>query len=198
MTYLMLHAERLHSIVTDQPLIPAADVAKVRDAAALLVEARRLRDAAEEDIAETRAAERERGFTAGFAEGKAAADAVLTETLTALATKAAEDEADRRSQIARLAIEVVRRMAGEIAAGTMVAGLAERATAELTDNPGVVVRVAPQNVVATQQRLSDRAVTVQADENLNIHDCVVDTSIGSSHAGLEIQLAALGRAWLPQ
>lgn len=198
MSFVLLHADRLRSVATDHPLIRAADVPSVRDAADLLVEAGRLRDAAEEEIAAARAAEQQRGYEAGFAEGKAAADAAATQALATIEAEARAREDERRRQIAQLAIEVVRRIAGEIDDSAMVAGLAERAAAGMTDGPGAIVRVAPAHLAATQDRLAGRPVTVQADEGMDPLDCVVETAVGRTHAGLEIQLAALERAWRQQ
>lgn len=196
MSYVVLHADRLRSVVADDALVPAAEVAVLRDATALLMEAGRLREHAEQDIADTRVAAHAIGIEEGQADGQAAAEAATTEALFKLQATAAEAETERRADVARLAIEVVRRIAGEIGSPTIVAGIAERATLSLTGDGGAVVRVATPCVEAVRERLAGRpGVTVEADPALEASDCVVETPLGRTHAGLETQLTAIAQAW---
>lgn len=196
MTFVLLHADRLRSIAVDDPLVSANEVDTVRDAAALLVEAGRLRDSAEQDIAAARSAACQAGLDEGREAGRGDAEARLTEALARLEAAGVEREAKARGDVARLAIEVLRRMAGEFDAPALVAGLAERAAASVAADAGAVVRVAPGIANAVRERLATRSgLTVEDDATLGEHDCVLETPLGRTHAGLETQLAAIERAW---
>jgi flagellar biosynthesis/type III secretory pathway protein FliH len=196
MSFVLLHADRLRSVAASDALVRARDVDSVRDAAALLVEAGRLRDSAEQDIAAAREAAHEAGREEGRALGRAAAAEAMTEALARIEAAAAEREAKRQGDVARLALEVVRRMAGDLGDAALVAGLAERAAASVTAEAGAIVRVAPGVADAVRDRLRARAeLTVEGDAALSPHDLVLETPLGRTHAGLETQLAAIERAW---
>lgn len=196
MSYVILHADKLRSVASDDALVSATEVEALRDAMALLSEAGRLRDDAEQDIAAARTQARAAGEDEGRADGRALVQAATTETLAKLHDTAAAVETERRADIARLALEVVRRIAGDIGSPSVVAGLVERATLSLTSDAGAVVRVAAPCVEAVRERLAAReGVTVEADPTLDATDCVIETPLGSTHAGLETQLSALARAW---
>ena len=196
MSFVLLHADRLRSVVAADALVPASEVETVRHAAELLAEACRLRDAAVEEVAQARAAAHAEGLAAGQAQGRAEADAQVAAALVELQARAVEQEVRRRGDIARLAIEVVRRVAGEVGEASFVAGLAERAAAALAPDQPAVVRVAPGVADAVRARLSSHpAVTVEADPAVTQVDCVLETTLGRTHAGLETQLGAIERAW---
>jgi len=196
MSFVLLHADRLRSVATDDPLVPAAEAERVRDAAGLLVAAGRLREVAEHDIAAARDAARAAAAEQGLAQGLAEAKAHTTEALARLGAQAAEREQARSRDVARLAVEVVRRIAGELPDGALVAGLAERAAAGLTADQPATVRVAPAAADAVRARLADRpGLMVEGDATLEADDCVLETALGRTHAGLETQLSAVERAW---
>nr|WP_239024667.1 FliH/SctL family protein [Sphingomonas corticis] len=101
---------------------------------------------------------------------------------------------EQRGDLARLALEVVRRIAADLGAADMVAAMADRAAAGVAPDLAPTVRVHPDALAATRARLGER-VAVEADAALAPTDCVIATSLGEVHAGLETQLAALARAW---
>lgn len=196
MTFLVLHADRLATALADDPLVPAADVGRVQDALALLAEAGDLRRGAEATTAAAREAARAEGFAAGRAEGLAAAETERQAELFRIALRDSELQRERQKDIARLALEVVRRIAGELDAGAMVAGLAERAAVQLAPDSMAVVRVAPAAVEGVRARLEGRAgLSVEADPSLEGQDCVIETALGRTHAGLDTQLAQIERMW---
>jgi flagellar biosynthesis/type III secretory pathway protein FliH len=196
MTFLVLHADRLATALADDPLIPAADVGRVQDALALLAEAARLRSDAGDAIDAARATARAEGFAEGRADGLAAAESERQAELFRIALRDSELQRERQKDIARLALEVVRRIAGEFDDGAMVAGLAERAAAQLAPDSVAMVRVAPAAVEATRTRLEGRSgLSVEADPSLGPQDCVIETALGRTHAGLDTQLAQIERMW---
>jgi type III secretion protein L len=91
---------------------------------------------------------------------------------------------------------VVRRIAGELDDGVMVAGLAERAAAQLAPDSMAVVRVAPAAIEVVRARLNGRVgLSVEADPLLGDQDCVIETALGRTHAGLDTQLTQIERMW---
>jgi flagellar biosynthesis/type III secretory pathway protein FliH len=196
MSFLVLHADRLATALTDDPLVPADDVGRVQDALSLLAEAGRLRVGAGDAIDAARENARAEGFAAGRAEGLAAAEGERQAELFRIALRDGELQRERQKDIARLALEVVRRIAGELDHGAMVAGLAERAAAQLAPDSVAVVRVAPTALDAVRTRLDGRAgLGVEADPMLGAQDCVIETALGRTHAGLDTQLAQIARVW---
>lgn len=196
MSFLVLHADRLATALTDDPLVPAADVGRVQDALALFAEAGDLRQGAEEAIQAARAAAHAEGFAAGHEQGLAAAETERQAELFRIALRDSELQRERQKDIARLALEVVRRIAGELDDGVMVAGLAERAAAQLAPDSVAVVRVAPAAAEVVRARLKARAgLSVEADPLLGDQDCVIETALGRTHAGLDTQLAQIERMW---
>ncbi len=196
MSFLVLHADRLATALTDDPLVPAANVGRVQDALALLADAGDLRQGAEDAIDAARAAAHAEGFAAGREQGLAAAESERQAELFRIALRDSELQRERQKDIARLALEVVRRIAGELDDGVMVAGLAERAAAQLAPDSGAVVRVAPAAAEVVRARLNGRAgLSVEADPLLGDQDCVIETALGRTHAGLDTQLAQIERMW---
>lgn len=196
MSFLVLHADRLATALTDDPLVSADDVGRVQDALALLAEAGRLRAGAGDAINAARENARAEGFAAGRAEGLAAAESERQAELFRIALRDGELQRERQKDIARLALEVVRRIAGELDRGAMVAGLAERAAAQLAPDSMAVVRVAPAALDAVRARLDGRAgLSVEPDPLLGEQDCVIETALGRTHAGLDTQLAQIERMW---
>jgi flagellar biosynthesis/type III secretory pathway protein FliH len=196
MSFLVLHADRLATALTDDPLVPADDVGRVQDAIALLAEAGRLRTGAGDTIDAAREHARAEGFETGRSDGLAAAEAERQAELFRIALRESELQRERQKDIARLALEVVRRIAGELDDGAMVAGLAERAAAQLAPDSVAVVRVAPVAVDLVRAQLDGRAgLSVEADPSLGAQDCVIETVLGRTHAGLDTQLAQIERMW---
>lgn len=196
MAWQLLRADALGLVAADDPVVPAAEVSRLRDADALLAAARALHESIAAEVEAARARGHAEGVAAGLAEGRnTAADEAHTE-LFALARRAAAERDRQRGEVAKLALQVVRRIAGEVGPPAIVAGLAETAAASLLPDTVATVRVPPAATAATIGRLGKwPSLTVVADETLADDDCIVETSFGSTRAGLETQLAAVDRAW---
>lgn len=195
MTYLLIHADQLATILTDDPIVPAGDLDRLRDGLDLLGKARGVHDAAVARVAAAEAGARALGHADGLAEGRAIAEGEGRERIFALAVKAAEDRRRLRADVTALAIEVVRRIAGQVGSDTMVAALADRAAAELLPDQLATIRVAPRAVAETRRRIGKRpGLQIEADDRLDANDCVVETALGRTHAGLDTQLATIARA----
>lgn len=196
MSYVVLHADQFTTALATNPIVPSAQVDRFRDALRLFEEAGRVREEARGSIDEARGEGRAEGFEAGRREGRAAGEEEMRGELLRLTERAQADEPRRRAEIAALALEVVRRIAGEVGDAAMVAGLAERAAAAVSPDLTAVVRVAPAAAAAVSARLGDRpGVAVEEDPALGPTDCVVETPYGRTHAGLEVQLAQVERVF---
>lgn len=196
MSFLLLHKGGAGTLLTDDPVVPAAEIPALQQSLKLLSHAEgRLETVAQQAAALADAAKQE-GFEAGRRLGEAAAAAQISARLFDLEVKAAQIRAEQRVEAAKLAIEIVRRIAAEVGTETLVAGLAEKAASELAPDTHSVVRVSPASRESVSERLArfDR-LTVTADPLLSDDDCVVETSSGVIRAGLETQLAAIERAW---
>lgn len=195
-SFLLLHADSASTLLADDPIVPADDVTRLEDVTALLDAAAALRNDAQEARDAARAAARAEGFAAGHAEGRAAGEASIRDELLRLAQDDAVRAETQRADLAKLALEVVRRIAGTIGAPEMIAGIAAQAAAQVAPETAATVRVHPAAVVRVTERLATlRHISVEADETLAPDDCVVATPLGRTHAGLDTQIAQLERAW---
>lgn len=192
--YVLIRADTAATLVRDDPLVPASDVPALTDIQAVLDAAARLRDDARTAANEIADVAREEARAAGRAEGIAAGQAEVREELLRLVQADAARAEAQRGDLARLGLEVVRRIAGDLGSPEMVAALADRAAAALAPEPVPVVKVHPDAVETVRARLSSRAA-VEADATLDATDCVLVTPLGAVRAGLETQLAQLARAW---
>ena len=192
MTFYLIARADDATLLTDDPVLPPDAVTRCASAVYLVAAASHMRAEVESAAARAAAAARD----AGYREGEAAAAADVQRRLFALSLDLAAERNRLRGDVARLAVEVVRRVAGELGEAPLVAALAERATAGLLPDDIATVRVAPGAQAAVRHRLARlHGVTVTADGTLAPNDCVVETKLGVSHAGLDTQLAAIERAW---
>jgi type III secretion protein L len=196
MSFVLLHADRVATALTDDPVVPASEVGALQDAAALLAAAGQIRAEAEDRATEAMEAGYAKGHAQGLADGHAAGEAEMRTEMFRLALRDGEERTKRQKEIASLALEVVRRIAGAIGDEPMVARLAERAAAQLAPETAATVRVPPAALAEAMQRLADhRHLTVEEDASLAPTDCVVETALGRTHAGLETQLSQIERSW---
>lgn len=196
MSFVVLHADRFTTALATDPIVPAAEVETVRDTIALFEAAGRLRGEAQASVDQAREIGHAQGYAEGRLEGRAAGEEEVRAELLRLTREAQAEEARRRAELARLALEVVRHIAGEIGEPATVAGLAQRAVATVSPDLAVTVRVPPAAVAEVSARLADRpGLTVEGDSALGGADCIVETFLGRTHAGLETQLAQIERVW---
>lgn len=196
MSFIVLHADRFATALADDPIIPAADLRLLNGAVALLNEANQVHSDIGQRADAARREAHEAGYADGHREGLEAGAGDIRSELFRLAMRDGEERRARRAEIATLALEVVRRIAGEVGDAAFVAGLADRATAALVPDTVATVRVAPAQVAQVTARLAARTgIVVEGDATLAADDCVVETALGHTHAGLETQLAQIETAW---
>lgn len=192
--FVLIRADAAATLLRDDPIVRAADVPVLTEADRLLAAASALRDDARRSSEHAAQVARAEGYAAGHAEGLAAGSAEIRDELLRLAGADAQRAAAQRADLARLALEVVRRIAADLGAPEMVAALAEKAAAAIAPETPLSVRVPPAALSRARERLGAQA-TVQPDETLRETDCVLVTPLGEVRAGLETQLAQLAKQW---
>lgn len=197
MTLTVIAAGEGVAALTDNWRIPRRQVQPMRDGLALLRESdRRLATALTETEA-SRAKARLEGFAVGRAEGARLAADEAAGALACLAAEGERELAALRADVGRLALEVVRRVAGDLDPAAFLPAMVERAVREVLPDQPLQVRIAPGATGAVETRLwaINAAIEVVADDRLGPLDCVLETANGRVQAGLDAQLAALERAF---
>jgi flagellar biosynthesis/type III secretory pathway protein FliH len=196
MSYLLLHRDATCSLFAARPLIPAEALGHLAEALGLLRAAQSLRADMATRVADAEARGAVEGHRAGLAAGEADAVREQSAWLFDANLKAAEARAAMRRETAALVVAALRRVAGELGPDTVVAGLAERAVADLAPDRRMTVKVAPARLESVAARLRHvPLLSVEPDPGLGDSDCVIETSLGRTLAGLDVQIETLGRRW---
>lgn len=203
MTFVALIRDASVNLATDQLVLRAEEVQALTHAVDIGQRLARLLAESEQRLAVVRQVACDEGHAAGKEAGLLAArDEVATE-LTAMASAAHHQRLALQGSVTRLAIQVVRKLAGEVGASEMVAGLAQTAAADLLSGVSLTLRVHPSVVDAVRVRMDIYAATraahpgrllhveIRADAVLDPFDCILDTALGTTIAGLEDQLKRL-------
>jgi flagellar biosynthesis/type III secretory pathway protein FliH len=196
MRYMTIHRDPWLAALVRGAHVPAAEVPQLRTAADLLAEARRIRASAAAEVQAAAAKAADAARLEGLAAGRAEAEAEMGARLFTLEAEAADARLALREQLLELALGIVRRIAGELGDGPLVAALAARATEEMLPDAKVVVRVHPAALAATRARLPGH-VQVVGDAATAPLDCQIETPLGRTLAGLDVQLAAIARTLSP-
>lgn len=194
MSFVLIRADAAATLMRADPIVRAADVPVLDDVQRLLADAQVLREDARAASAQAGEDARAEGYAAGHAEGLAAGAALVRDELLRLAQADAARSETQRTDLARLGLEVVRRIAADLGPAEMVAALAAKAVAAVAPDPQLTVRVPPAALAETRERLG-AGVAIEPDETLGATDCILSTPLGEVRAGLETQLAQLARQW---
>jgi len=203
MTFVALVRDPSVSLTTDQLVIRADDVQALNNAVDVGRRLTRLLEESEQQLASARQRAFDEGHAAGKEAGLLAARDEISAQLTAMALAAHRQRIALQGSVARLAIQVVRKLAGEIGAPEMVAGLAQTAASDLLPGTSLTVRVHPSVADAVSMRLGAAQsahpgktlhVEIRVDDALDPFDCTLDTACGTAIAGLEAQLKRLETA----
>ncbi len=173
-------------------LIKASDRAAFAEAHALLAETSRIKG----DMLDRSAAARDEAYREGLTKGYEQVQGYFLSKLDEMSAALAQHEQERRASIADAAMAAVRMMIGDLGAGDIVPGLAERALDRMGEDSRYSVEVAPDHVEAVATRLAGReGVAVEANPALGPLDCVVRTSTGRVIANLDTQIETLAQRW---
>lgn len=197
MALVLLSSGRDFAALADGWRIPKAEVRSLGKADALLTLAAKRAAAADTLAAEAEAAARWRGYEEGKREGRAAGAAEAARAVAALAQETRRTQAEQRRMLGVLALEVVRRIAAGLGPQAVLEALAEQAARELLGDQPLSVHVAPDAAEGVSRRLwpLNAEIEVVADGQVQDGGCLVVTARGSAYASLELELAALERAF---
>jgi flagellar biosynthesis/type III secretory pathway protein FliH len=204
MSYYALFACDEAAVGTGRRVFAPGELQQLQDAQALLAALQRQREQAEARQAAAFDKARREGAAAGLAEGRLAARRELAQAQLDLAARAQrEREALRRqteATVAMLALEVVRKLAGEIDGAELVAGLARTALQQLVEDEPVTLVVNPKMAARVRERCVAGGarwpqVVVEEDPALKPFDCRLVTRAGTTLAGLDAQLRRIEAMW---
>lgn len=142
----------------------------------------------------------QRGLEEGIAQGRQVAAAELAEKKLSLVDKANAELSQVREEVLSLALQVVKKIANEVAKEDLLYALANTAAQECLPSKSIVLKVHPDCVDGVKQRLSEQQESadtklpiqrIVADEDLEMDACVLETDAGQVCADLETQLSVL-------
>jgi type III secretion protein L len=205
-SYLALFLTEDATVATERRVLPASEWRRFGEARELVAAMHQQRVVALAEQATAAQRARTDGYTRGYAEGtRRAADELAQRQLQLQARADRERDVLRRqteASVGVLALEIVRKLAGELPAGELVARLAREAVRQLVDDEPATIVVHPAVAADVRERCEHDAgagrpltVTVDEDSALDPLDCRIVTRAGTTLAGLETQLRRLEAAW---
>lgn len=185
------------ALLADGWRIPRAKARRLGEAGALLAAAGDWAKAAETMAVEAEAEARRCGYETGLAEGRAAGAAEAARAVASLAQEVRQSLQELRASLGSLSLDVVRRIAAELGPEAMLEAIVEQAAREVLADQPLTIHVPPPAAPGVARRLwpLNAAIEVVADAKLDSSDCIIVTPHGSIRAGLELELAALERAF---
>jgi len=191
-------------IASDRRVLRAAEVPALQEADRLLADLRELFEQEQDRVDAACAQAREEGLRQGLARAEGQSREQLALALTRL-TQAHEEQCRRQQRdVARLALEVFRKLLGPLPADEGLARLAVQAARELLPARTWRLHVHPGRMDGLRAALlaidpEDKAglasAEIVADAELAEGDCRLVTEFGSADASLATQVQRLARAW---
>lgn len=194
MTFISLFSDEHGFVATDQIIYSPGEVSplsSVLEQASLLQSQLQTQSGKLEELAEEA---RLKAYQEGLAEGRAEAALELVSQMRRLGDECAVAMDEMRNSSAALAVEIVRKIAGEGDQLEWIVAQAQQVAQQLIDEPVVKLCVNPVHVAAIQEKLQDCSTTIQAvvaDELLKPSECLLETSIGQIDVSLDVQLDAV-------
>jgi flagellar biosynthesis/type III secretory pathway protein FliH len=197
MKFVVAHSGLTSTALIGNWRIPSREVADFRSAQALLAFADERAAALGEHCRRELIEAQERGYEVGLARGRQEVARETAEALAALAQENSRRWRDLHQAISQLALEVVRRVAGEIGHDALVEHIAVQTFSEVQAERPFAVRVPPGAQEGVKRRLTSMGgqIRVVSDPALADDECVFETEGGWIHAGFNLQLEALMAAF---
>ena len=139
-------------------------------------------------------AEQARGYAEGRAVGATEAACLIAEARGAIGEYLESIEL----QVAELALDVVRRVLGQIELGELVARAAQEAAADFRRARVLKITIHPEavdHVRAAFANSDGTTVTIEADPHVAKTACIIASEIAVVDAGIDAQLAAIAEAF---
>jgi len=135
------------------------------------------------------------GYEAGQQQAQQEMQEKLATALTELHAQHEKEVQQLRDTCASLGIDIVRKIAANVAPANWLYALATQAATELVEQPSVVLRVHPTQLASVQELYNNATQTrfndVVADETLAEDGCVLETPLGTVDIDLDTQLATI-------
>jgi type III secretion system HrpE/YscL family protein len=202
MSYLLWHRDRNIAFGSSRLVLRASEVPLFADAQKLRDRLEKLTDEQAQHIAAAAEEARVKGYVEGREQGAIDARDELAATLVELKQTATRECEQLRGEMASLALQVVRKLLGQLPADGVLVALAENAAREMLPTQTLTLFVHPDQCDAVRARLSAGAATpdaprfdVQPDLDRDADSCRIETEHGSVDASLEAQLSRLANAW---
>jgi len=191
MSFLALHRSECTSLATDRLWLSEGELTRADTARELLERLRTVLATRQAELAAAREQAQQEGYAAGHREALQAVAPRLADAWDQAARSATTDIQQLRQALVALSLQVVQRVAEELAPADVVAALARRAAQSLLPDSAAVVRVHPDVAAAVRTRLQGSAgvLDVRGDPQLGPFDCAFDTPAGQLLAGLPAQLS---------
>jgi len=192
-TFLALHRSESTSLATSQLWLSEGELTHADSARELLDRLHALLATRQTELDMARQQAQLEGYAAGRREALETIAPRLADRWDEAARSAGADLAALRQAMVALSLQVVQRIAEDLAPAGVVSALAARAAESLLPDSAAVVRVHPEVAAAVRARLSGSAgvLEVRGDAQLGPFDCAFDTPAGQLLAGLPAQLARL-------
>jgi len=195
MTFLTLISDDNVWAATDQRVYDASDVPALES---LVEQTRALSASVEQHRQEAEVAlheARERGYAEGLRQGLAERRATLAETALELREQHARSIEEQRAACVALALDVVRKIAADVAPSEWLHAQAVHAARSMIEAPRITLRVSPERVAEVARAVAadgtDAIERVIADDELGLDDCLLDTGAGTVDVSMDTQLAAI-------
>ncbi|MEE9320671.1 MAG: FliH/SctL family protein [Granulosicoccus sp.] len=192
MSFISLFTDAGSTVATDQVVFSAEDTLAL---SSLMDQAKRLSSlVAQQERANQVSAKQ--GFDSGKSDGHGEAQLLAR---TELAKKLVTVQQDYEHEISitrdasvELALDIVRKIAGQVAPGEWLYAQAIKAAEDLTDQPQLALRVPIQHLEGVKQTAvaagAGTFVRITGDESLESNECLLDTRFGQVEVDIETQL----------
>jgi len=154
-----------------------------------------LKSSASQQFEKDRLSSQKQGFEQGLQEGREQAKKEIADALIAQQNNLHLVQQGMRNDSVVMALEVVKKIASNIAPEQVVMSLAQTAAKELAPDATITLHTHSSNVSKLTQRFADASQTqfveVCGDDTLAIDSCVLETQLGLIEADLTTQLTAI-------
>jgi flagellar biosynthesis/type III secretory pathway protein FliH len=181
-------------------IIRAAESMTLSDAFSMKQAAEQTLTSAQTRIAEAHAEARRKGEEEGLRSGREIALRSLSHVVATINARFASYEND----LSQVAVIAVQRILGQIPDAELVNGAVRRALADLLDQTGIILLVAPEERARTEAALLQNSTAIpdgireiRADASLAPGDMILETNHGRYNIGLQSQLQRLSDGLRP-
>lgn len=203
MSYLLWQRDRNLGLGASRVVLRAAEVPLLADAQSLRDKLEQLNEDAAQRITTAEQDARVQGYVQGREQAAREAQDEVAGAIVVLQQKAALAREQMRGEVAALALQVVRKVLGQVPAEGVLAALAATAARDMVPAQTLTLIVHPEQCDAVRAQLAgfdngDGAqprFDVQPDADCREGYCKIETEFGTVDASLEAQLKRIATAW---